>query len=57
MNTLKEQRMIHAHQWGRRDYREDRPMVVPVFLKDQDERDSYVAGYRGEERRATKGGL
>jgi hypothetical protein len=52
MTTLKEQRMMHAHQWGMRDYREGREMIIPVFLKDDDERDSYVAGFCGAERRA-----
>ena len=52
MNTLKERRMINAHQWGRRDYRNNKPMIIPVFLKDEDERDAYKAGYLGERKRA-----
>jgi len=51
MTTLKEQRMIHTHQWGRRTFRDGAPLIVPVFLKDPDERDAFIAGYLGEQRR------
>ena len=51
MTTLKEQRMVNAHQLGRRDYQENKPMLVPYFLRDHDERVSYIAGYQGEQRR------
>jgi hypothetical protein len=51
MSTLKEQRMISAHQWGRRDYRANLPMIIPAFLKDLGEREAYRAGWLGEQLR------
>lgn len=50
--TLKEQRMVSAHQMGRRDYHEGKPLIVPVFLKDKDESDAYRAGWIGEQKRS-----
>lgn len=51
MTTLREQRMIAAHQLGMRDYQEGRELIVPVYLTDHEERDSYRAGYLGAKRR------
>ncbi len=53
MNTLKEQRMISAHQLGMRDCREGRRMLIPVYLESESElATAYRAGYLGEKRRA-----
>ena len=53
-STLNEQRMIASHQLGMRDHNEGRPMTVPIYLRSKDERDAYVAGYRGAAKRVLK---
>jgi hypothetical protein len=45
MDGLKIQRMIAAHELGCRDYRDPRPMLIPVYLQSDDERDAYTTGY------------
>jgi hypothetical protein len=55
MDTLKEQRMIAAHRLGIEDYHAGRePIVPPVFLSDENERDAYRAGYQGAAKRDVK---
>lgn len=53
--TLKEQRMVNAHQLGMRDQREGREMIIPIFLTDADERTAYDAGYLGAAKRSVVG--
>lgn len=53
MQSLKESRMLAAHQLGMRDFEEGKPELCPVYLlKRADERAAYFAGYRGARRRA-----
>ena len=53
MNTLEEQRLVNAHQLGRRDQNEGRALTVPAYLNSE-EQDAYHAGYLGEQRRNRK---
>jgi hypothetical protein len=53
MTTLNEQRLVNAHQLGRKDYREGRELLVPTYLPPE-EQEAYAAGYKGEQRRAQK---
>ncbi len=43
---------MHIHQWGRRDFQEGRELLVPIFLKEEEEQYAYVAGYKGEKKRS-----
>ena len=49
-------RMIAAHQLGIRDFLAGLEPIVPITLTTQDERDSYIAGYRGAKRRVRVSG-
>jgi hypothetical protein len=46
--TLAEQRLLHCREWGRRDYHDGMPPIIPVFLKDPAERRAYAVGYTAD---------
>ena len=65
MNDTTEKLMVAAHMRGREEYATQRhgiDEITPevrarILYETEDEQIAYVAGYRGDHRRATKGGM